>query len=59
LFLTFEGQFLGIFLAQKIDKLFRKSKFSVKNLLILAILMGYFLQFLGEKSRFVDFFKVD
>ena len=35
-----------------------KIKFSVKKTLILAVLWGYFYHFVGQKSRFLHFFKV-
>ena len=45
-------------LAPKVDKRPNKSKFSVKNLLILAVLRGHFWNFRGRKSHFLDLFKV-
>ena len=41
---------MAVFLALKVDKWTRKSKFSIKNLLILAVLRGNFWQFCGSKK---------
>ena len=52
-FSAIKGLLLVVFSGAKVDKLPRKYKFSVRNLLVLAV----FDHFSAQKSRFLDFFK--
>ena len=54
LFSDLKGLFLVVFLTPMVDKWPRNLRFSIKNLLSLADFRGYFWQFWGKKSRFLD-----